>query len=109
MVSLWVVTQSIQIALYGYCLVVSVMFLFQIKSKIVVIIGVNLIILLLGYLGTRTINLEQIFFSKFASIITLIAQYCVPLILLAGHLTHNKKVIHTKQKAVTNEKLENLV
>ncbi|MBR4998979.1 MAG: GerAB/ArcD/ProY family transporter, partial [Clostridia bacterium] len=36
-VSLWVVIQSIQIALYGYCLVIALMYLFHIKSKIVVI------------------------------------------------------------------------
>ena len=36
-VSLWVVTQSIQISLYGYCLVQTLMFLFHIKSKITVV------------------------------------------------------------------------
>lgn len=107
-VSLWVVTQSIQIALYGYCLVITTMFLFKIKSKIIVILFVDLIILALGYLGTRTINLEQIFFTNFASIITLLAQYVIPLILWLGHIFGSKK---NKQnlKVVQNEKVENLV
>lgn len=104
-VSLWVVTQSIQIALYGYCLVITLMFLFHIKSKIVVITIVDLVIVALGYIGSATINLEQIFFTNFASIVTIIAQYVIPLVLLLGHVINKK----TKQqiKVVKNEKVEN--
>lgn len=108
-VSLWVVTQSIQIALFGYCLVITLMNLFKIKSKIVVISLVDLIILALGYLGTMTINLEQIFFTKFASIITLISQYVIPLILLLGHIISNKKSKQKNLKVVQNEKIENAI
>lgn len=105
-VSLWVVTQSIQIALYGYCLVITLMFLFRIKNKIAVILIVNLLILALGYLGNVTINLESIFFTRFASIITLISQYITPLILLMGHIIHNKKC-KQQIKVVQNEKIKN--
>ena len=37
-VSLWVVTQSIQISVYGYCLIKILMYLFNIKSKITMIV-----------------------------------------------------------------------
>ena len=103
-VSLWVVTQSIQIALLGYCLVLSLMFLFNIKSKIVVILFVDLLIFGLGYFGSVTINLEHIFFTKFASITTMISQYVIPLILLFGHLVKTKS---NNKKVVKNEKVEN--
>lgn len=103
-VSLWVITQSIQIALYGYCLVITLMYLFHIKSKIVVISIVNLIIILLGYLGNNTINLEYIFFTNFSSIISIISQYVIPLILLLGQFVKSRKFKH---EAVKHEKIEN--
>lgn len=96
-VSLWVVTQSIQIAIYGYCLVITLMFLFHIKSKIVVITFVDILIFGLGYVGSATINLEQIFFTQFASIITILAQYIIPPILLLGHFIRSK---HLKRQAL---------
>ena len=103
-VSLWVVTQSIQIALYGYCLVTTLRFLFHIKSKIAVITIVSSIIVVLGYLGNNTINLEYIFFTNFASIISIITQYLIPLVLLLGQFVKNRKFKH---KAVKHEKVEN--
>ena len=106
-VSLWVVTQSIQIALYGYCLVKVLMFLFNIRSKTTMIIVVDLLIFGLGYIGAETINLEQIFFTHFASIITITSQYIIPLVLLAGYWINNKKTKREKIKAVKNEKIEN--
>lgn len=106
-VSLWVVTQSIQIALYGYCLVLSLMFLFNIKSKIVVITIVDILIFTLGYVGSATINLEQIFFTNFASVVTIIAQYVIPIILLIGYLINNRKFKREKIRTVKNEKIEN--
>ena len=105
-VSLWVVTQSIQIALYGYSFVISVMFLFNIKSKIVVISIMSAIIFSLGYLGSVTINLEKIFFTPFASIITIISQYVIPLVLLLGQFISSRK-IKRKILGVKNEKIEN--
>ena len=108
-VSLWVVTQSIQIAVYGYCLVLTLMFLFHIKSKIVVITMVEILIFLLSYLGNNTINLEQIFFTNFASIVTIISQYIIPLILLFAHLIKNRKDKNLKPttKAVKHEEIKN--
>lgn len=105
-VSLWVVTQSIQIALYGYCLVVTLMYLFKIKSRILMVCFVDLIILALGYLGSITINLENIFFTPFASVITLISQYVIPLILLLGHISEKRK-LNKNSKVVQNAKIKN--
>ena len=105
-VSLWVITQSIQLALYGYCFVKILMFLFNIKSKIIMIIIVDIVIFMLAYVGSITVNLEQILFTHFASIITIMTQYVIPLILLLGHLV-NKKKQNREKKVVENEKVKN--
>lgn len=118
-VSLWVVTQSIQIALNGYCLVKVLMYLFNIRSKTTMIVIVNLIMFALAYVGSITVNLEQIFFTPFASIVTIISQYIIPLILLLGNFVNNRKRSrqtaskninsqnNIQQKVVENEKIEN--
>ena len=106
-VSLWVVTQSIQIAVYGYCLVLTLMFLFHIKSKIVVITMVEILIFFLSYLGNNTINLEQIFFTNFASIVTIVSQYIIPLILLFANLIKKRKNKPSTIKAVKHEEVKN--
>lgn len=106
-VSLWVVTQSIQIALYGYCLVITLMFLFHVKSKIVMVTIVDIMILALGYFGSVTVNLEQIFFTHFASIVTIVSQYVIPLLLLLGYTVKTRKSKHINTKVVKNEKIEN--
>ena len=105
-VSLWVITQSIQIALYSYCLVKTLMFLFNIHSKITIIILVDLMIFSLAYIGSITINLEKILFTHFASIITILSQYVIPLVLLVGFWI-NSCAHKKKRKAVKNEKVEN--
>ena len=104
-VSLWVVTQSIQISLYGYCLVKVLMYLFHIKSKITMIFIIDIMIFLLSYIGSKTINLEQILFTNFASIITIISQYIIPLILLLGYFIKTKKLKH--KEVENNEKIKN--
>lgn len=104
-VSLWVITQSIQIALYGYCLVKVLMYTFNIHSKITMVTIVDLIIFMLSYIGSVTINLEKILFTNFASIITILSQYVIPLVLFAGHWIRNKAM--KNKKVVKNEKIEN--
>ena len=101
-VSLWVITQSIQIALYSYCLVKVLMFLFGIRSKITMIILVDLMIFSLAYIGSITINLEQILFTHFASIITIISQYVIPLVLLVGNWVKNKQEKRKQQSTSSN-------
>ena len=105
-VSLWVVAQSIQIALYGYCLVLSVMFLFNIRNKSVVVFIISFIIFGLGYVGSKTINIEQIFFMPVVSILGLITNYCIPLIMWLGYLINIKKN-KKYAKVVENEKIKN--
>ncbi len=105
-VSLWVITQAIQLALYSYCFVKIIMFIFNIRSKISIIICVDMIIFSLAYFGSITINLELILFTHFASIITIISQYIIPLFLLFGYLI-NKKKRDRNQKVVENEKIKN--
>ena len=115
-VSLWVVTQSIQIALNGYCLVKVLMYVFNIKNKIAMVVFVNSIMFTLAYVGSITVNLEQIFFTHFASIVTIISQYLIPLVMFAGNFINKRKKknlklktlnFENKQKAVTNEKVKN--
>ncbi len=117
-VSLWVVTQSIQIALNGYCLVKVLMYLFNIKSKITMIVIVNSIMFCLAYVGSITVNLEKIFFTHFASIVTIVCQYIIPLVLLIANFINkrhkdkkfkqkNMNYENQKQKVVANEKIEN--
>lgn len=114
-VSLWVITQSIQIALYGYCLVKVLMFLLNVRSKITMILIVEILIFALSYVGSATINLERIFFTHFASIIAIISSYIIPLVLLLGYLINKNKKQKSSNleinknitKAVGNEKIEN--
>ncbi len=103
-VSLWVVAQSIQLAVYGYCLVQAIVHLFEIKNQIYVIFVVDLFIFSLGYIGAKTINLEQILFTPFASIVTLIAQYIIPLVLFVGYLMRRRK--ENRYRTVKHEKVK---
>lgn len=102
-VSLWIVAQAVQIAMYGYCLVKAIMFTFNIKNKIVPIVVVDILIVLLGYISEKTINLEEMFFSHYASIITIVAQYVIPIFLWLGYIVKNRKKERLKnEKEIKN-------
>lgn len=101
-VSLWVVTQAIQVAVYGYCLITTILYLFNWQNNVPVIIGVNALIFGLGYFGSESINLEQIFFTDFACILTIITQYIIPIVLYLGYLIKN----HKTKKGAHNEKVK---
>ena len=90
-VSLWVIAQAMQIAVYGYCLVQSIMFIIGKKWLIPTICLLEIGILALGYIGAETIYMEYIFFTPFASIITIISQYIIPLVLVVGNSLRNRK------------------
>ncbi|MBQ3047480.1 MAG: GerAB/ArcD/ProY family transporter [Clostridia bacterium] len=90
-VSLWVVAQALQIALYGYCLMLTIMYLFNIKNKVVPVIIIDIYLILWSYLGANTINLERIFFSDFVSITSIITQYLIPLLLWLGYAVYSYK------------------
>ena len=102
-VSLWVIAQVLQISLYGFCMILCLKYLFNIKNQLINVGIVNLYLFFWCYLGTQTINLEQIFFTHFASIISIIAQYVIPLILLLCYFIKPK----TKLKEAKNEKFKN--
>ncbi|MFQ6752229.1 MAG: GerAB/ArcD/ProY family transporter [Clostridia bacterium] len=98
-VSLWVIAQVMQISVYGYCLVHAVMFLIGKRWLIPTICLLEIGIFSLGYIGAETIYMEYIFFTPFASIITIISQYIIPLILVVGNIMRNRK-----EKRVAYEK-----
>ena len=101
-VSLWVVAQSVQLAVYGYCLVQSIVLLFGIKKQIFVIVLVNVYIFSLGYIGSKTINLEQIFFTPFASITTILSQYVIPLVIYLGYIMKRRSDRRANEKIKVN-------
>ncbi len=90
-VSLWVITQAMQIAVYGYCFVECIMYIIGFKTNIIIICVLEVLIFSLGYIGATTINMEAIFFTPFTSIITIISQYILPLVLLVGSAMQRKK------------------
>ena len=90
-VSLWVIAQALQIALFGYCLMLTIMYLFNIKNKVISVVLIDIYLILWSYLGANTINLESIFFSDFVSITCIISQYIIPIILWVGYAVNNFK------------------
>lgn len=84
-VSIWIVAQAVQCAVYGYCFVKAIMYLFNIKNSILPILLLDLYIVLWVYIGKQTIKIEGFFFSNFSSIITIVAQYVVPILLYIGY------------------------
>ena len=103
-VSLWVVAQALQISLYGYCLMLTIMYLFNLKNKFLPVTIISLYMFLWSYFGTKTINLEKLFFSNTACIISIVAQYIIPLILYVGYLVNKSK--ETRLKGVKDEKFK---
>ena len=102
-VSMWIVAQAVQLALYSYCIAQALKFLFDIKGNIISIIIVMLYLLAWSFLGENTIKMEQIFFTPFASIITFIAQYILPLLL---EIAFAIKKVNKNKKKVKNERNE---
>lgn len=90
-VSLWIVAQAVQCAVYGYCFVKALMYIFNIKNSVVPIIILNLYIISWVYIGKQTIKIEGFFFSGFSSIITIVTQYIIPIFMFIGHFLKTKK------------------
>lgn len=80
-VSMWIVAQAIQLALFSYCIAQALKFLFDMKDNWIPTIIVMLYLLAWSFIGENTIRMEQIFFTPYASIITFVAQYVLPIIL----------------------------
>lgn len=90
-VSMWIVAQAVQLALYSYCLAQAIKFLFDIKGNTLPIIIVVLYIFAWSFIGENTIRMERIFFTSFASIVTFVAQYILPILLEIVYAIKNKK------------------
>lgn len=103
-VSLWVVAQVIQIAMYCYCLKKSIKYLFNIKNDVLPVILIDSAIVLWVFMGEKFIGVENVFFSNFASIITIIGQYVIPIILWIGYGMRER---HKKRIGGKYEKVEN--
>ena len=101
-VSLWVVAQAVQIGMYCYCLMLCIMFLFDIKHKIPPILAISGFILLIGYISEKTINLESFLFSATISNLTIFTSYVIPIVLWIAHLIKNKIKPKRKQKRISN-------
>lgn len=102
-VSMWIVAQAVQLALYSYCLAQALKFLFDIKGNILPIIIVILYLLMWSFIGENTIRMERIFFSHFASIVTLLAQYILPIILEIVYAIKHRKGKNSSKKRVRDE------
>lgn len=83
-VSLWIVAQAVQLAIYGYCTSECLKYIFNIKNEVLPTILVMVYILALSVIGEYTIGMEQIFFSKSTSILCTVVQYIIPLIIVIG-------------------------
>ncbi len=90
-VSMWIVAQAVQLALYSYCLAQAIKFLFDIKNNTLPIIIVVLYIFAWSFIGENTVRMERIFFTPFASIVTFVAQYILPILLEIVYAIKNKK------------------
>lgn len=93
-VSLWVTAQVVQLALYSYCFVQVIKGLFNIKSNTFPVIVVLVYIFMWSYIGEMTVRLEKVFLTPYASIITLVAQYVIPPILLIANAIKTAVVKH---------------
>lgn len=107
-VSLWIVAQAVQLGLYCYCIVQGLKMLFNIKGNTLPILIVLIYLFLWSLIGENTIGLEKVFFTHFASIITLVSQYIVPFLLLIGYAVKNRRK-NIKQGEKTDEKIKNII
>ena len=102
-VSIWIICQILQIALYTYCTLVCFKHLFNVKNDVVPIIINSASLIVFAYLGTKTINIENNFMSPYISIACIILQYVLPLVIWLGYGFN----LLSKQKGVKNEKANN--
>ncbi|HJD05696.1 MAG TPA: spore germination protein [Candidatus Onthoplasma faecipullorum] len=105
-VALWVVAQAVQLALYSYCMMQAIKFTFNIKNNTIPIIVVMVYVLIWSLVGENTIGLERLFFTPFASIITILAQYVIPLVLYIGFYMQNRRKKIFKSKNFIKNRIE---
>lgn len=95
--SLWIITQIVQIALYGYCIVECLTMVFGGKAKYAWVMFVNLFLLVWCYLNEKTIHLENVFFSNYLIIPVFIVQYILPIIIFVFELIRRHKVVKNEK------------
>ena len=97
-VSLWIVAQVVQLALFCFCMSKCIQFIFNAKMSIWSDLSVVGFLFAWSLTGERIVKLEKIYFSNFLSILTIVTQYILPIILWIGFS------INEKQKRRKNEK-----
>ncbi len=91
-VSLWILAQAVQMALYAYCLSQAIRFLFNIKKSTYVPVCLVMIYMFVwGLIGKNTAGTETFFYNKFISILSVVVAYVVPLIIALGSLVNRSK------------------
>lgn len=90
-VALWVVAQGVQLALYGYCLLQAIKFMFNIQNNTFPILAIMVYVLLWSYIGENTIGLERIFFKPISSVVTILSEYTIPPLLAIIFAIKNRK------------------
>ncbi len=114
-VSLWIVAQAVQIAIYSYCFVQTFKFLFNVKNDTFPTLVIMFIIAALSLIGENTIRLQTMFSSMPARVVAFLAQYVVPLIVWLAvtikgakenhKINTNNKATLTKQANTTKSKI----
>lgn len=89
-VSLWIVAQAVQLALYAFCMSKTIQFIFNIEKPIFSVLIVIGFLFAWAIIGERIVKLEQVYFSHFSIILTIFTQYILPIILWIGYLIHLK-------------------
>lgn len=100
-VSLWIIAQAIQLALYSYGLQQCLKYLFNIEYDFISILIVIIYILVWSLLGENVISLEQIMFTPYVYISQISSAYVIPLLLFI--IYHIKQTIQS-HKSVSSTK-----
>lgn len=81
-VCLWIIAQIIQLSIYGYCFVSSVMYLFGIHNKAIGVTSLAIYLLVWKMISFYIVDSEKIFLHPITSIINLAVDYLLVVMLL---------------------------
>jgi len=101
--SFWIIGQTLQIAIYGYCFCQCFKTIFDVRNQFLPVVVLCVVLVGWSYLGEKTINLESIFFSTWLNALMFTTQYIIPIILFIVSL------IKRKFKGAMHEKIKNTV
>ncbi len=97
-VSLWIVAQAVQLALYSFCMSKSIQLIFNAKKSIWADLTVVGFLFVWTLVGERIVKMEKIYFSHFSAILTISTQYVLPIILWIGYIVHTRKRRNNDEK-----------